>query len=112
MTFASDGLASPAGIVALTGLIAALGAIIGAVLAAIPSLRRQKEVQASVNSIHSIVNGERTATLAYQGQLVDAIKTAGGDVPASPTGTVLPAPAPAPDSPPVAAVARDGGPVG
>lgn len=111
MMLADGGLNSPEGIVALTGLVAAIGAILGVVLAAIPALRRQKDVQQSVNAVHAIVNGERSATLAYQGQLVDALKTAGATVPASPTGTVVPAPEPIQDSLPVGSVNADGGPL-
>lgn len=111
MTLADNGLASPEGIVAITALIAAVGTAVAAILAALPALRRQKETQASVNSIHSIVNGERTATLAYQGQLTDAVTAAGGTLPAPPVGVVLPAPEPAAVSLPADSALPVGGPV-
>lgn len=97
--------------IAVTAVIAALTGLVTAIAALVPVLKRQKATQETLESVHSIVNGERTATLAYQGQLVDAVKAAGGDVPPSPGGTVLPAPTPTLASPPVDSGSRDGGPV-
>jgi hypothetical protein len=99
MMLATSNIDVTGDIAALTALVVALTTMIGAIVAAIPVIRRQKETQLTVNATHELVNGVHTLAVAREGQLTDALTTAGVAVPAPLSGMTASPGAPPPTSP-------------
>lgn len=97
---------------AVVAVLTAIGGLITVVAGLIPAIRRQKDTAATVAATHAIVNGQQTATLAYQGQLVHALTDAGTPIPTPPAGLPTTAPVATPVSSPADTASLDEGPVG
>lgn len=68
-------------IVAITGLITALGITIPTLVKVFRVGSAVQGVEQSVQGVHTIVNQQRTDAKAYETRLVGALHTAGVDVP-------------------------------
>lgn len=93
---------TPAGLTAaIASVLVALTGLIGAVTLLIPALKRQKATAATVEHIHDLVNGQATAAVAREDQLVGVLTSAGVTVPDRPSPVPVPGEAPTPGAPDV-----------
>jgi len=84
-----------AGVVTATAtVITALGGLVLSISVLIPNLRASKRAVAGVAEVHTIVNQQRTDAQRYQVALVEALRTAGIEVPVDQSLNAPPASAP------------------